>query len=97
MNPYWYFLCVIPTAYLDRIWDMTNKEMLRIGLQTAELVKTKDIVHFIGVILLIPTLPTMPRRDLWDKEPKTRYGSAGDLFRAGMKSHRFDDILRCIR
>ena len=45
----------------------------------------------------MPTLPNVPRKQLWDKHPRTKYGVAANLNKTGMYYHRFEQLFRCIR
>ena len=91
---FWYFSHTFPNRHLNIIKELTNRELQKDGQPRTS---KEEIIHFFGVILLIPRLPNMPQKDLWREKPKTRYGVAADLNRTRMNRHRFEKLLSCIR
>jgi len=92
----WYFIQAFPIKYLKVIIVETNKQLMvrhkniedRRGNDhpTTE----QEIVKFFGIILLIPHLPNMPRRNLWKTVAPTKYSAIGTLSLVGMSRDRFE-------
>ena len=80
--------------HLNIIEELTNVGLVKKGFP---ITCKKELLKFFGVVLLIPRLPDMPRRDLWRAQSRTTYGIAADLGRTGMSRKRFEALLSCIQ
>ena len=89
-----YFNAAFPLPYLDKITDLTNVE-----LEIADLrpVTSEEILKFFGILLLIPRLPSVPRKSMWTSTPITKYSVAPNLGSTGMTRDRFEEIYANIR
>ena len=52
-----------------------------------------NLIKFFRILLLIPHMPNVPRRNMWRSSYKDNYGVAADLGRTGMGISRFERIL----
>ena len=80
--------------HLGIIEELTNVALSRRNFPTTT---RSELLKFFGIILLIPHLPDVPRRDLWRSQPRTAYSTAADLGRTGMSRKRFEILLSSIR
>ena len=90
-----YFFSVFPTHYLPTIVQLTNEQLAR-DLDKRfknQPVSQEELINFFGIVLLIPRLSEMERRDLWSEVPETKYTKSGSLGRTGMSRNRFECIL----
>ena len=91
---FWYFSHSFPMRHLNIIEELTNVALARRNFPATS---KKELLKFFGIVLLIPRLPDVPRRDLWRAQTRTTYGTSADLGRTGMSRKRFKAILSCIR
>lgn len=89
-----YFQLAFPMRHLNIIIELTNREL---AANAQPLTTREEILKFLGIVLLMPRLPDMPRREMWREGPKTMYGVAADLNRTRMSRNRFEKLLSCIR
>ena len=99
MSLEYYFFSVFPTHYLPTIVQLTNEQIVKDSDKRwrDKHVSQQELLNFFGIVLLIPRLPEMERRDLWKEVAKTKYTVPGCLNRTGMNRNRFECILRNIR
>ena len=91
-----FFTTVFPTTYLPTIVHLTNRNMIKDAECSSNLLTQEELLRFFGILLLIPMMPDMDRRQMWSPVPMSKYTLACDLGRTGMSRHRFEQILRHI-
>ena len=85
---WWYFMQCFPTEHLPMMVKLTNIQLAKQGhLQYHYPTSQNELIKFFGIILLIPRMPDIPRRDLWKKTSSTKYGIAPNFNRTGMIRH----------
>ena len=94
---WWYFLQCFPLKHLPMMVELTNKQLAQSAQPCHEPTNQNKLIKFFRIILLIPRMPDIPRRDMWNKKASSRYGVSANLNRTGMSRHRFEAILSCIR
>ena len=72
---------------------LTNKKMNEDAGQETDDVNQEELLKFFGIVLLIPRMGDMPRREMWQTAPSSKYGPAACLGHTGMTRHRFEAIL----
>ena len=93
-SAWWYFAHVFPMRHINIIEELTNRQLLQ---YKHERTNKQEIIRFLGLLLLIPRMPDMPRCDMWRVEPRTPFGVAADLGRTGFAKNRFEQLFKCIR
>ena len=94
---WWYFFQVFPMKHLKDMVRLTNRELAKRNDNVSGDIDQQEMLKFFGIVLLIPHMPLIPRRDMWMTEPNVPYGAIADLGRTGMSRHRFEAILASIR
>ena len=92
-SPYWYFMQTYPTQHIKLVTDLTNIEIKRNNPKTKP-VTQQEILKFYGILILMPRLPDLPRRDMWNATPKMQYSCAANLGKTGMSRNRFELIFK---
>ena len=73
---WWYFAHVFPMQHINIIEELINLQLAQFN---HERTKKEEIIHFLGMLLLIPRMPDMPRKDMWRVDPRTPFGVAANL------------------
>ena len=93
--PYrYYFETAFPMDYLPTIVKLTNEELGAAYLPPTD---KEEIMKFFGILLLIPHLPRMPRKELWSPKPRTKFSVAPSLGLTGMSRDRFEHLFTYVR
>jgi Transposase IS4 len=89
------FLQMFPTRQLNDTFTLTNIQLRdRNWKETTK----REILKFIGVVILCTKYEFNNRSDLWAEHPASKYEVAPALGRrTGMKRKRFDELWSCIR
>ena len=93
---FFYFQQVFPIKHLPLIVALTNKKLQEDSGQDTGNIDTNKLLKFFGIVLLIPRMGDMPRRNMWRTTPNSKYGPTANLGLTGMSRHQFEAILRNI-
>lgn len=93
-RPYDYFLTMFPPNQLVRMVRLTSAKLRSRGMQPTS---TRELLKFIGVILLGTRFEFGARADLWATQARNRYLTAPAFGkRTGLSRSRFDAVWSCV-
>ena len=89
---------IFPIKQLDLMVVETNKQIcLDNKTKVHKLTNQQELMRILGVVLLMPRLPFVPRHDLWRVESDGWYVDPPNLGQTGIARNRFDTIMRNLR